>query len=593
MGQIVTDLKQLADCLGKNLDDAIIIMHHILHEMRKSNTHTNDSQCHFLDMSGREKWEDAFQKRFLSHVFVNTDSVLNKAHQVILDAGKLTEKPLHRMVYEINQCQDLGKGLVEWKNPALWKYRNHINLQHLKLRLEATDETAGRVGVVLKVLLNMEDLELIQHIRLILQVQSAFITKYRHKVDIHEANRFTLQDYLNGTDEDLMMYIKIWNIVRKRLVNAHRYNTLKQYYDTDMDMESSISMCLPSDRGKGCCALVFIEYLIELQNGLLHKCRELILPTPVFQQIDAPDVSSKHLVCINLHHDLLPLVLANSQYEATVVSGNTHLAITYNLHVLQRKVEENFILRKRIIKKETIPRMTYPQDVGLGKDCQVLQKSVKQIPLPVTLTQTIDNAALHARKADISEAVRYVTLIIQFLGKIGGSEGEQKICDYAKNELTLPVDETGMIPPSAQFRHCLSLYERLSWHRSLISIQIGQNPFEMVQTADDERGNGVVWRETIKFIKMSDKLEEEVKKALRSLNIEKLQLELNSLMMVGPDLQEDWSLADCLFAYLDGKYDDTDNNWCYQIPEQVLVKHSLQLFKISMKFMAAPKQLSE
>jgi len=49
-------------------------------------------------------------------------------------------------------------------------------------------------------------------------------------------------------------------------------------------------------------------------------------------------LTANQLVCVNENRDLLPLVLANSQYEATVTDTGPQHNITYNLALLERKV---------------------------------------------------------------------------------------------------------------------------------------------------------------------------------------------------------------------------------------------------------------
>ena len=61
-----------------------------------------------------------------------------------------------------------------------------------------------------------------------------------------------------------------------------------------------------------------------------------------------------------------------------------------------------------------------------------------------------------------------------------GADADQTICDYSNKELLISPEETEMIPRSALICHCLSLYERLSWHRSKRLVQNGQNPFKNV-----------------------------------------------------------------------------------------------------------------
>ena len=63
-------------------------------------------------------------------------------------------------------------------------------------------------------------------------------------------------------------------------LNLKRYNAPLSILDDDMSLDSPISMCLPSRRGKGLCALLVAEYLIDQQNNVLALCRELVKPTP-------------------------------------------------------------------------------------------------------------------------------------------------------------------------------------------------------------------------------------------------------------------------------------------------------------------------
>ena len=61
-----------------------------------------------------------------------------------------------------------------------------------------------------------------------------------------------------------------------------------------------------------------------------------------------------------------------------------------------------------------------------------------------------------------------------------GADADQTICNYSNKELLIPPEETEMIPRAALICHCLSLYERFSWHRSKRLVQNGQNPFKNV-----------------------------------------------------------------------------------------------------------------
>ena len=47
-----------------------------------------------------------------------------------------------------------------------------------------------------------------------------------------------------------------------------------------MDYGSPVSMCLPSKRGRGRCAYIMVEHLIEKQNEIVQLCRDEIKSRP-------------------------------------------------------------------------------------------------------------------------------------------------------------------------------------------------------------------------------------------------------------------------------------------------------------------------
>ena len=47
-------------------------------------------------MAGREIWEEEVQRHYFSLIFKDADVILNDAQAVLVDAGKLADKPLAR-----------------------------------------------------------------------------------------------------------------------------------------------------------------------------------------------------------------------------------------------------------------------------------------------------------------------------------------------------------------------------------------------------------------------------------------------------------------------------------------------------------------
>ena len=42
-----------------------------------------------------------------------------------------------RLVYELKQEDDIPSGIVPWNFPGLWKYKIHVDIEHLRQALES------------------------------------------------------------------------------------------------------------------------------------------------------------------------------------------------------------------------------------------------------------------------------------------------------------------------------------------------------------------------------------------------------------------------------------------------------------------------
>ena len=47
-------------------------------------------------MKARDIWEKEFQRHYLTMVFKDAENIINKARNVMVNAGNMTEKPLER-----------------------------------------------------------------------------------------------------------------------------------------------------------------------------------------------------------------------------------------------------------------------------------------------------------------------------------------------------------------------------------------------------------------------------------------------------------------------------------------------------------------
>ncbi len=86
------------------------------------------------------------------------------------------------------------------------------------------------------------------------------------------------------------------------------------------------------------------------------------------------EATACHLVAFDKERDLLPLILANHNYEVEAGRGQTH---TYNLEGLQKQIEDKFIRGRPKLDITKIEPLIFRQD---SLDATGFNKMRKQIP---------------------------------------------------------------------------------------------------------------------------------------------------------------------------------------------------------------------
>jgi len=499
------------------------------------------------------------------------DEILAKSQTTLNEAGGFADRPLQRLVYEINLVENLDNlnGVIPWNHTSLWKYHIHIDINHLRLKLEAIQVTAEGAGGVLKSFLNAEDLRHLQHLGDILAVQSTLISKYGQRIDMADADSITIRKYLEEDDhyfeDKLKSYIFTFNKLSSKLSTVDTANS--ELYDEELSVDSTITKFLPNKKGKGKCALVFVQYLIDQQNEILQQCRELSRPRPKFDEVDVSDLTPADIVSFNELKDIYPLILSNSEYEATrTTDGSINHTIHYNIPAIEKKIKDKFLLRKGIIKKESIPLMLYPQDVGFKTDWSALRERDDQEKLPLKTTQELDGAIDKSNTAELCENTRTMALVISFLNKLGG-EPDQNIGDYVEREIMLPSESITLVPHSCQIRHACAVYEKLSTHRSVRFVENGDDPFAHEDTDFEEIEEQAVIENTSNEI--------------LSKNPDAILEQINTLVLLKSDINPDWSLS----MVLDTFYDEVEEgeDWWKNLPDEILFKHSSHIFRICVE----------
>lgn len=149
---------------------------------------------------------------------------------------------------------------------------------------------------------------------------------------------------------------------------------LAEYCQSDMDHSREFRVLLPQRQGPGLCSTALISYLISLHNNMVycsdkHTGEETrwgrsrhIFPAGLFcscvegfefslspscsYRVSPVDLTDLHVIRYELERDLMPLILANTQYS--IERGQETLP-EYDLAKIQQQLISRFLLGKPLI----------------------------------------------------------------------------------------------------------------------------------------------------------------------------------------------------------------------------------------------------
>jgi hypothetical protein len=125
-GHLERDVQLLATALGRNHEDAAIVVHLVLRNILTITPPTAAIPLRTLGTRDvRSQWENHFNGLYISPVLEKLESELAYAMATILNDDKQEHDPLYYLVYERTP---MVKDSLE---PHLWGYRPRITLEHL------------------------------------------------------------------------------------------------------------------------------------------------------------------------------------------------------------------------------------------------------------------------------------------------------------------------------------------------------------------------------------------------------------------------------------------------------------------------------
>ncbi|XP_062574185.1 E3 ubiquitin-protein ligase rnf213-alpha-like [Saccostrea cucullata] len=548
---IEIDLAVLQRSMGGNMDSVLILLHKCCQLMMMDRT---TQAANLEQMESREEWEFKFTEAILIETLKESDTIMKEVNNLTTKATEedAIEKP--------SKIEDLHE------HPAAWSYRSQIDMDHFSLTFMT--KIPPDMLVVLRGFVDQSHtLRFIRLIPSILTLQKIITQKFQRKIDRRDASTTKIRKMMDMFDDEeqretlkklLGDFFEAWKGLRKQLerfVFPGLSLVPKELCQKDITDDNLMNVLLPSARGPGVCTLCLLFFLFEKQNDFLQLYYTDKKLENRMADVLISDITAAHLISYHVERDILPIVIANSNYSFDL---NSETSIEYNFQSIERQIIDRFLFTKSSIKMDIkqITLMTYRSE---STNCNVLQNlrsSVPQVPLKRSLCKSICSEI--RSYTDVCDSLDMLDISINFLTSVRG-DPDRYFEDFMMNTLRMESSVSSQQAKSnCQCKHVQSLWITLASLRTKYQASAGK----------EEAFSGI---QQDLMIDLNDEQKQIIEERTSEIPLEHIETFLEILFecimlnITMPEESEedsrvDTSLYGTLYGYIDARaYNDDEN----------------------------------
>ncbi|PKU43384.1 hypothetical protein llap_6310 [Limosa lapponica baueri] len=541
------DIECLAEALSKNTEDATVTVHLFLQHLSNSTTGQNMAPDILPRQEDRRQWETCF-KTLTQPFFQALEQSLNSVKQERMRDPEGSNLLLQIAYGQVTPFEDQPNlGLIGLS--CMWKFEQKMSIRTLMhlLQQEHREGEGNRYPVLLELVSQLQNIQHVQHLPDIFSLQKALIHFFQNS---HGEELYSVQQFLD----------------------QHELSDIRVPWDQlpeDINANTAILKLLPTPLSIG---YLVTRLLIQLQNSCVDAATQI---TKEKQRIiSAAEVKPSSVLKIT-ENDLITAMLANSQY---VIEEDDTKTTHFDFQTLQRQVIQRFISGKPTIKPQppfafqTAPSFELHSMKTLQDTKTKVREQLQQESLSVNQLKRIMEEAQSVNA--ISQTLATLKVAAEFLAVTGG-DPERQLSEYVKNELKMDasVEQFKDMPvvPNTQLKHTLSLWQTLSAKRSVLLVQMNQNPFCLVSENYHKE--------------LSAEEEKALTTALSTVNLDLFLVELHEMITVPLDsFDPQWGLKETFRTFLEGRQDDASTaNLTGSLSPDLLLKNVVSVWKTAVR----------
>ncbi|XP_077411767.1 E3 ubiquitin-protein ligase rnf213-alpha-like isoform X2 [Vanacampus margaritifer] len=480
LAHLKKDKEHLGRCLGKGTDDTVGAVHLLISGFLEPQ-HPQSSGSWILSTNvKRNEWEVQMSlciKPNLKHL----DNHLKEMNTSIQTDSQNSDNPIMWLLSDnpafllaslrVNSCLH---------SSPVWSCKEEVSLLHLTHVVELND---GRDTLpLLWRFLNKEaELRLVRHLPDIVTLQKGLLKQF---LNVAEDSCGTIGQFLSSQTGSLTTwyakhidtFLTTWNQLRSSLATYDEISVPAEFCQRDLDTDSDLKVLLPRRHGPGLCSTALVSYLIGMHNDMI-RCVDSHTGEKTSYEVSPVDLTDLHVIHYELERDLMPLVLANTQYS---VERGQETIREYDLPRIQKQIFTRFLLGRPIIHLKGIPTLVNRPERNYDVILKDVKEKVKQEPLTA---QTMLAVAVELHNySEACEALSTLEVALGFLAMAGG-DPHMRLSSYLEDVLQMGSQISDCILKVLSWcylKHCVVLWQLLNSFKSETMLMLKRDPFEKV-----------------------------------------------------------------------------------------------------------------
>ncbi|XP_065678762.1 E3 ubiquitin-protein ligase rnf213-alpha isoform X2 [Hydra vulgaris] len=419
LAHLEKDFVLLSNIIAKTDDEINTVIHLLFKWLLDCNL--QDKLFELKDQASRNQYENTFHQTVVQPFFCTLNDQLESYNKCLLTDQCITNSPLMRHIYEIDDKHVSKDSSMTLMSPHLWLYRESVSVESLKNFVQHKVATGAAKDIPILVMIFEQELILtmIKDLSSILELQRFLQYEFNYKLDKQTAVEKNVKEVLREFPKKIratlqklfVCFIKTWNESRTHFT-ARQMKLDHNLHSIKLDLNSKLAYFISSNSDHGLCAAMLIDFLASKQNELLLEC-QLNNSINVFQRLHITHLKENNIIFYERDRDLLPLVYKHCEYSLDMGRSPK---IEYNLDTIQKRLLENVIFGKSIIDIEVIQFLF--RDGLKSLNFPLLRSNVKQTSIPLSEQHNILKEFNDI--TDISKTLRAVETAIGILASTGG-----------------------------------------------------------------------------------------------------------------------------------------------------------------------------